>query len=329
MYRLSEMMRGARKLVETCANVKQGERVLVVTDTDRPESVSVAVAAAAKEVGAETVVLIMSPRTRPGEEPPKAVARAMLESDVVFGLTSQTLYHTQARREACKAGTRVLVCTGITEDTLIRGPIEADFVALKPLVEKLAEKLEKGKFVKVTSPSGTNVSASIEGRSANADGCLAHRPGMCLGVPNMEVNTTPVEGSANGVIVIDASGTQVGLVKDPIIMTVRDGLVVKIEGGAEANHILNVLEQTGDPKSWALAEIAVGLNPMGKVVGRLIEDESAYGTGHFALGDNIGLGGKNAAPVHLDFVYWRPTIEVDGEIIMKDGKQQVLPGFSI
>lgn len=329
MYRLSEMMKGARKLVEVCARVKEGERVLVVTDTDRPPSVSVSVAAAAKEADAETVVVIMSPRTRPGEEPPRAVASAMCESDVVYGLTSQTLYHTQARREACRAGARVLVSTGITEDTLIRGPIEADFVALKPLVEKLAEKLERGRFVKVTSPAGTDISASIEGRSANADGCLAHRPGMCLGVPNMEVNVTPVEGTANGTIVIDASGTHVGLIKEPVKMTVRDGMVVKLDGGVEAKRIIEVLERTGDPKSWNFAEIAMGVNPMGNVVGRLIEDESAYGTGHFALGDNIGLGGKNVAPVHLDFVYWHPTIEIDGEIIMKDGKQQVLPGFVI
>ena len=48
-------------------------------------------------------------------------------------------------------------------------------------------------------------------------------------------------------------------------------------------------------------------------------DEGIYGTGHFALGNNLGFEGKNDAPLHLDMVYWKPTIYLDNQLFMKDG----------
>ena len=40
---------------------------------------------------------------------------------------------------------------------------------------------------------------------------------------------------------------------------------------------------------------------------------------HFAFGSNTGFGGKNSCPQHLDLVYLRPTIWLDGQLFMKDG----------
>ena len=41
------------------------------------------------------------------------------------------------------------------------------------------------------------------------------------------------------------------------------------------------------------------MNPKGEVRGIILEDESTYGTCHIALGNNIALGGKNKAPIHI------------------------------
>jgi len=53
-----------------------------------------------------------------------------------------------------------------------------------------------------------------------------------------------------------------------------------------------------------------------------MESERARGTSHFGFGANIEFGGQNESSYHVDFVIKKPTIEVDGTIICKDGEYQ-------
>jgi leucyl aminopeptidase (aminopeptidase T) len=65
------MARGAKTLLDTCVAVKPGETVLIVTDMVE-FAIARVIAAAAVERGAETVVTVMQPRARAGQEPPRA-----------------------------------------------------------------------------------------------------------------------------------------------------------------------------------------------------------------------------------------------------------------
>ena len=38
-----------------------------------------------------------------------------------------------------------------------------------------------------------------------------------------------------------------------------------------------------------------------------------------AIGDNMSMGGTVSVPSHLDGIMMKPTLEVDGKVIMKDG----------
>jgi leucyl aminopeptidase (aminopeptidase T) len=56
-----------------------------------------------------------------------------------------------------------------------------------------------------------------------------------------------------------------------------------------------------------------------------VEFEKILGTIHIAIGDNSTIGGKVAVPLHMDFMFEKPTVEItfsDGKTteIMKDGK---------
>ena len=126
---------GAKKIVAVCAGVKPGETVLIVTDKNRPFSVASALAAAADTIGAKVNVLIAPPLRLPGEEPGDIVAAALKASNVVFSATTQTLGHSASLRTALKGTTRCLALTGCTEQTLMSGAIEADFLKLGPLVD--------------------------------------------------------------------------------------------------------------------------------------------------------------------------------------------------
>lgn len=315
-----ELAKGARKLIEVCANVKKGEKVLIVTDTGRSPRIAEALASAAAAVDGEVAIIITLPGKKPGEEPGAVVAAAMSEADVIFAPTTKTIYHSMAATKATENGARLITLTEITEESLITGGIEADYMFLKPRVDFVEKKFNEGKHAHITAPGGTDLWVDITDRKSVACSGICHNPGVKIGLPDLEVFIAPVENKVNGTLVVDASASSIGLVEQPIKLEIKDGRVISIEGGKEAKKLRSILDSTNNPASYVIAEFALGLNDKAKVIGNIIEDEGVYGTGHFAVGNNVYFGGKNEAPIHLDMVYWKPTVEIDGELIMKDGE---------
>ncbi len=318
---LTRMMRGARTILDDCASAKAGEQVLIVTDTELVE-IGRALEAAAYEMDAEPVLMIIRPRDMDGQEPPDSVAEAMKRADVVLAPVSRSITHTKAVKEATSAGARILVMTAFTERLMTSGGIEADFRAQRPVCEKLAELFTEAKTARLTTPAGTDLTMDIEGRRGNALTCVVDRPGMFSPVPNIEANVSPIEGSSEGVIIVDASIPYIGigLLGEPVKMRVERGFITDIHGGHQAGVLREDLEVKKDPDVYNIAELGVGLNPKSRMTGIMLDDEGVLGSAHIGIGTNITLGGKVKAAVHYDLVIWRPTIELDGQRVAEEGK---------
>ena len=317
----ARMMRGARTLMDDCASVRPGEQVLVVTDTRLVEIGRVLIAAA-YERGAEPVLAVIRPRDADGQEPPPVVAEAMRAADVVFAPVSRSITHTRAVKESAGAGARILVMTAFTERLMISGGIEADFRAQRPVCERLAGLFTGASEVRLTTCAGTDLTMSAEGRRGNALTCVVDGPGMFSTVPTIEANFSPVEGSAEGVIVVDASVPYLGieLLREPIRATVEGGHVNDIRGGFQADALRRDLESRGDPEVFNVAELGVGLNPMSEMTGVMLDDEGVLGSAHIGIGTSITLGGVVRAAVHYDLVLWRPTLALDGVEVISEGE---------
>lgn len=313
------LQHGAKTIIEVCAAVKPGERLLIVTDLGRPLSVAHALALAGENVGALVTITIMKP-VATGQEPPDPVTGAMLSADVIVAPVTGSLFHTQAAREATKTGARLLSLTEITEELLISGAILADFEAQGPRIERVRTMLTAANQVRVTAPGGTDLTMSLAGREGMKITALAREPGVRSAAPDLEAFIAPVEGTAEGVLVIDGSASNLGLIQSPIRMEIRAGRVVKISGGNQAREVEGRLASARHDGAYAVAELGIGLNPMGLLRGQIIEDEGVYGTAHVALGNNMHfLGGQNWAPIHFDYVFRDPTIALDGKVIMESG----------
>ena len=314
------MMQGARTIMDNCVSLKAGETVLIVTDMVQ-ENIAKVLAAAAVERGAEVVVSTMKPRQRAGEEPPKLIAESMKFADVVLIPVSYSVTHTFAVKEAAENGARLLVLTDFTEEMLISGGIEADFRAIKPVCKGVADAYAKGSKVHVTSPGGTDLWLDITGRRGNALYCVVE-PGEFSTIPTVEANSSPVEGSANGRIVADASVPYlgIGVLNEPIVVDVKDGFITDIRGGRQAEVLKKDLASHNDPNCYNIAELGVGLNPKCKLCGIMLEDEGVIPTAHIGIGTSITLGGTVKAPTHYDLLMWNPKIEVDGRVLVDGDK---------
>jgi len=311
------ILAGARTAVNTCLQVKKGEKVLILTDTIK-EDIGEAVFWAAKEVPSEAMLLRMLPRSRHGEEVPKPIAEIMKNVDVVLAPTQYSISHTQARKEANLAGARIATMPMITEDMMSKGGMTADFKGVARHADRLLKKIGKANEVHVKTPEGTNIKFSITGRKWLADTGMLHAKGAFGNLPAGELFLPPVEGTAEGMLVVTGALAGVGLLKQPIRMTVKKGFVVDINGGPHANKFKGILLQAGrdldEPgNAFNIAEFGIGLNPKAKLIGNPLEDEKVLGTVHMAVGDNSTFGGKVRAGVHLDGIILNPTVLMDGE----------------
>ncbi len=318
------MRRGAERLVNICANVRPAEIVVIVTD-DQLMHIADVLKEVSLDMKAQPVVIISPPRRIDNEEPAASVAAAMKQADVVFLPVAQALAHTQAVREAIVNGARVISMTAFTEGMMRSGGLFADFKAREPLCRALAHLLSAANRVRVTNPAGTDLIFSIEGRQGNSHACVLDRPGFTA-VPNIEANISPLEGSANGLLVVDGSIPYygVGVIKTPVLFEIQDGSVKKIRGEAQAKYLKALLAAQNDPCVYNIAQFSFGLNPECKdFTGEMLNDEGINGTIHIGIGTSSSLGGKVQAKTHFDAIIRNPSVWLDGECVLELGELKV------
>ncbi|MDI6870218.1 MAG: aminopeptidase [Bacillota bacterium] len=308
----------ARVAVRDCLAVKRGESVLVVTDAPLLE-IGRLLWEASKEAGAEAVLCEILPREVHGEEPPALVAAAMKAAQVVFCPTSKSLTHTEARREACRAGARIATLPNILPETFRRA-LAADYTAIARRSRRVADILTQRRQVHLTTPAGTDLVLSLEGRTGRADDGLCREPGSATNLPGGEAFIAPVEGTANGVVVVDGTMLETRLEENPVRLVFRDGVAVEIEGHSQVVERLKAIITKLGPAAAVLAELGVGTNDRARLCGNTLEDEKILGTVHIAIGDNTGFGGHNQVSSHQDGILLRPTLVVDGLTVIENGK---------
>ena len=92
--------------IDKVMKLQSGQRFLIVTDSGaRPRNLGKTVMELADARKIETVMMIMSPRTHQGHEPPTLIAQAMKNANVILEVIDRyDCTHTTARMEASAAG---------------------------------------------------------------------------------------------------------------------------------------------------------------------------------------------------------------------------------
>lgn len=316
--RLTKLDKACRIAIADCMAAKKKEKVLVVTD-ELTNEIGKTLYLNALDLGHESLYVELKSWETHGQEPPKYVSELMKQFDVVLLPTRKSLTHTKARRDASALGVRVATFPGITTDVMIRG-LSADYKKIADLTLRMKKIFEKTDDVRITAPNGTDITLKIGGRTAIASKGLFHKKGEGGNLPTGETFTAPIEGSTNGIFVVDGSMSGIGVIgKQPIKIEVEKGYATKITGGVKAKKLIQMLDEHGK-KARNIAELGIGANDKAKLNGNLLEDEKVLGTVHLALGNNITMGGKVNVPIHLDGVITKPTVYFNDKIVMKNGK---------
>ncbi|GAA6392787.1 Thermophilic metalloprotease (M29) [uncultured Clostridium sp.] len=312
-----ELVEIGKNILTSCMNVRPKEQVLVVTD-DEKYAIGQALYQAAKVLGSEAMLMTMSPRAVSGQEPPAAVAAAMKAADVVLCPMSTSITHTRAKIEAAAAGARIATMPGITKDMFTKGAMTADYRRVMEFTERVAELLTKASTARIEK-QGRVMTLDLRGRPGVSSPGIYREKGQAGNLPSGEAYIAPVETGANGSMVIDGSVVGIGLLKEPLEVEVKNGVLQSIRG-KEAEKLDILLKSRNNA---TLCELGIGTNYAAGLVGIILEDEKAYQTVHIAFGTNVGFGGNNQADCHIDGIIKNPTLYLDDKLVMLDGVFQI------
>ncbi len=329
-FRIMELMRAAKWHAEH--NIKKGDQVVVVTSTAVQKEIPIAFASAAFAQGAEVVTASMRPPKVAGEEPPRTIYALMKAADAAITASSETLSFSDAMIDCIRSGGKHLSVPGASLETFMHGIVEVyfdekEFQKMREVTRKYADALKSTNEVRITSPGGTDIRGSLKGRLPLPSYGIAEETYNHTSFPTGEVMIPPVEGTAEGKVVIDISMSYVGKIVRPLTIYVEGGKAVRFEGGDQARAIQELVERLGN-NADNLAEFGFGTNQFGVITGNKNQDKKIRGTAHVALGNNYafggrlveGVGGEIKAPCHLDGVMDRVTAYFDGEKVIEEGR---------
>jgi len=304
-------------ILKKCMELRPEESCLIITDKTRL-NLSKKVLASARQITESSEIMLMPELENNGSEPTVKVAHKMLKFDVILILTSKSMSHTKARLNATNVGARIASMPGITKEILNRA-IDVDYKEMSLRTNLIADMLDNSKNVRITTALGTKISFSIKGRKAHGrKSGIYNKPSYWGNLPEGEAFIAPVEGSANGKYIVDASQAGIGKLKEPITIHVKNGYAYDFSGD-RAIKLQEFLKKFKDKNAFNIAEFGIGTNNKAIITGNVLEDEKVFGTCHIALGNNFGFGGQVNIPVHVDGIIDKPTIILDGKVMMKYG----------
>jgi len=317
------------KYLKLC-KVKEGETIILFKDTEFNEQYPAACFAAARELNAE--VFLMTFPTDMKTFSSKAILNAWKSADMIIGMTTPGVaswLYSDAHNEALKAGARTLMIEEPVEVLRRLFPCEE----VKKRCISGAKLLDKGKILRITSDAGTGLTMSKEGRPANAQYGISDVKGRWDHWPSGLVACAPVEGTAEGTMVIDVGDILLPLgryVQSPIKLTIREGNIVKFEGALDAKLLQDYFEAAKEKNAYQVSHIGWGTDHRAQwhslglrfwEGGGSMDSESYLGNMLIAFGSNfmLAMKGKNVCSFHFDIPCRNHSFYVDNQLVVDKG----------
>lgn len=347
---MSKLKKAAEVAVRDVLGVREGEEVVIITNFEGDVfPIAKALYEASLEAKARPVIMVQ-PRKSQYEYAERMVLDAVAGApDVIISMCAHKIgkdpYGTNigyVGRDGRKYNhifdlvidgdkrSRSFWSPGATVDMFER-TVAVDYKAMSELAARLKGVLDDGKEVKVTSPAGTDITFSIEGRKGQVDDGDFRLPGKGGNLPCGEAYVSPKNKSAEGVIVFDGTIDLVPdavIPKTPVKVVYQGGFITEVSGGEEAQRLLEVIRKgeemarelgkaEEERNARALGELGIGINPAATMTCNMLEDEKVWKTVHFAIGENLDNDGH--AFIHQDCLVKNPSLWVDGRQVMRDG----------
>ncbi len=325
-----ELAKAGHIVVNDMCRVKKGESVLITVDSAMEFKPVEEVAKATEAAGCKVMVAWHSTPQGYGKvadpQLPDSLKVAIPATDVWIEFNNQWLLYSTPWIEAMSNGrTRYLFLGGLDSERVVRCIAHLDMDLQEKLQNKVVELTQKASKMRVTTPAGTDVSfANVPGRPITNE-LRADTPGPHFLVG--QIGWAPLEESINGTIVYDGSFSgggeaDLGILTEPIKLTVKKGRIVDIQGGEQAKKMSDWLKKLNDPNMYNLAHICYGFNPGSVLTGLCTEDERVWGSTEWGIGYQGPMfeGNLPEAVSHADGICLNSTVWLDDTLLLEEGR---------
>lgn len=332
---------GARQIIQRCLGLQRGQNLLIITDETTYQVASL-LSDAALNIGVSAMIVFI-PQDQQKRIPKEhdlsnLVQNAAQEARAIITCVNSSPeclpFRDRIFENHLNARTRIGHMPGASPALLKLANV--DFEKLIDDCHRLELALARGKTLKFISRSEAGERFSLHAEIGGWDRIPVASNGVIDdgiwgNVPSGETFIAPLEGTAEGVVVINGS-------IPGRVISKGEEFFLKFENGRVAELFprdnpavrllfekqIDLAKMQGDT-NWAnLAEIGIGVNPAaGRLSGNMLFDEKCAGTAHIALGANNFMGGTVNSAIHCDMVVRKPSILVDGKAILESGKMVI------
>jgi leucyl aminopeptidase (aminopeptidase T) len=316
-YYALELVYAAHKLVTEVRPIKPGQQVLITADTAADLRVVRATAGAVLAVGGMPTVVWYPTLPAPMAEPPKPVSQAAAAAQVWIDFAVAYQLYSPAYHTAIQNGCIYLCLTGMDVDMMVRTIGRVIYPPMQAMAKRLYSLSQGAESVRVTSPAGTDLKMKID----KAGDPFWEPPPEEGGFPQMlggQSGFMAYRESYEGVLVFDGAiwpPAEVGILHEPVSLTLEKGYIKKIEGGSQARLFARWLESFDNPYVFLMDHACYGFNPgVARPSGRILEDERVFGCMQFGVGAT-----EYGSPAHTDGVTLNPSVWLDDLQIEQEG----------
>lgn len=319
-----ELAAAAHKLVTEVRPIRPGQQVLISVDTAGDSRAARATAAAVHAVGGVPTLITYPTLPEPMREPPRPLAQAALGADVWFDFAVAYQLYSHAFRAAVTQGCIYVCLTGMDAGMMVRTIGQVSHASLEEMAVALYRLSQAAQTIHLTTEAGTDLRLTIDKKGdpffeeEQMGGFAQMLGGQSWPMAFRE--------SFEGVLVFDGAiwpPAEIGVLRSPVTLTIEQGRVTRVEGGAEASMYERWLRTFEHPAVMLMDHACYGFNPgVTRPSGRILEDERIFGCMQFGIGAT-----ELGSPIHSDGVVLAPSVWFD-DVLIEDAGRYVHPEIS-
>jgi 2,5-dihydroxypyridine 5,6-dioxygenase len=317
-------------------NVREGEKVAILSQGDTRADYADAFLAAATRLGAIAYQVRLADPTNSvdgdvgawtvgqtvlagNQGAIDALKHADLVIDLIFLLFAREQFEIQ------ESGTRMLTCVEPFEQLAKMFPTRDQ----RERVEVGEELIRRASTLRFTSEHGTDVTYRLGAYPVMTVYGFTDEPGRWDHWPTGFVLTGGADDGVDGKVVIAPGDILLPFktyVQTSIELTIEAGRILDIRGQVDADLLKAYMESFEDEEAYGISHIGWGLNEKAKWAalatdtrGMGMESRAFYGNVLFSTGPNGELGGSNETACHIDVPMRDCSLFLDDEPIVVDG----------
>lgn len=349
-----ELLKAIHFIFREQCNLQPGWRVLLLCDSHTPQHISTAFNGVAMQFGATVAELRVPMAPHPAYQPgftwdPLISGTVLAAAEHADLIVDMAIGYADFMVEIVRRGKTRIIGPGDgtgaphLDDSLIRCLLLDDPHEIRREAVQIAEAMTGARTLHVTSKEGSDYTVDIGGLKGDTfDGFLWDREaGAWVSNYQFTPGATPgvviPKGRGDGVLALDGLFLYENVhhvPREPVVVKIRRGVITDVGGDPYICHRLgDWLENLDDPGCRnGPIHANVGLSRHARLTEHL-EWERVRGAMVFGIGDNSLLAPfvgaefeTSKSRVHWDVQVLRPTLTVDGKVLVDNGIVRLATG---